>query len=103
MGNETWYINIVFIVYYFYCSVLGALTSVFGQLMTAVGSSDRLFEILDLEPEINSYPNSGGRIPNIINKASGIVVEEKDHKEENLLINPITLIVVVMKKQSKEK
>ena len=66
----------------FIASALGALTSVFGQLMTAVGSSDRLFEILDLEPEINSYPNSGGRIPNIINKASGIVVEEKDHKEE---------------------
>ena len=49
----------------FIASALGALTGVFGQLMTAVGSSDRLFEILDLKPVIQSTPNTGLYTPSI--------------------------------------
>eukprot|EP00943_MAST-04B_sp_MAST-4B-sp1_P007064 g7064.t1 len=70
----------------FIASALGALTSVFGQLMTAVGSSDRLFEILDLEPVINSYPNTGGVIPNVSKKLAtnnGDNNVEKHFKDAN--------------------
>lgn len=60
----------------FIASALGALTGVFGQLMTAVGSSDRLFEILDLKPVIESVPHTGLHTPSI---AAGGNHDEKAH------------------------
>ena len=62
----------------FIASALGALTGVFGQLMTAVGSSDRLFEILDLKPVIQSTPNTGLYTPSI---AAGGNHNEKAHSD----------------------
>ena len=64
----------------FIASALGALTGVFGQLMTAVGSSDRLFEILDLKPVIQSIPNTGLRSPSIAAGGNEQAPSENENK-----------------------
>ena len=53
----------------FIATAFGGLASVFTQLMTAVGSSQRLFELLDLQPRINTYPGTGGVLPSDTAKA----------------------------------
>ena len=53
----------------FIASAFGGLAGVFTQLMTAVGSSQRLFDLLDLQPTINTHKGTGGALPSDASKA----------------------------------
>ncbi|KAH9256295.1 hypothetical protein BASA81_005516 [Batrachochytrium salamandrivorans] len=61
---------------------LGGLSEVYGTLLSAVGSSERMFGILDLDPRINSRSGGGGG--NIVTtpsstRTSGGALIEFDH------------------------
>lgn len=59
---------------------LGGLSEVYGTLLSAVGSSDRMFGILDLEPRINSRGGgSGGGGMALAKTSRGGALIEFDH------------------------
>ena len=44
-----------FLLYTIYiAAALGGLSGLYGNLMNAVGASERMFELLDMEPDINT-------------------------------------------------
>ena len=51
---------VTFLLYTIYIAgALGGLSSLYGNLLNAVGASERMFELLDMVPTINTSPGSG--------------------------------------------
>ena len=51
---------VTFLLYTIYVAgALGGLSSLFGNLMNAVGASERMFELLDMQPNINTAAGTG--------------------------------------------
>ena len=51
---------VTFLLYTIYIAgALGGLSSLYGNLLNAVGASERMFELLDMVPTINTAPGSG--------------------------------------------
>ena len=66
---------VTFLLYTIYiASALGGLSGLYGNLMNAVGASERMFNILDMRPKINSAAGTGV-IP-FIKKASNSYVAD---------------------------